>query len=197
MPAEPSTPRQKERYRRILRVAARLGSVVELDRVQMQDVAREAEVSLATLYRYFPSKVHLFAAVMRSQVGRLDEITTGSRTEQPSPAAVGDLLVGIGREMQSRPVLSLSMIHANDRSQAATGGDSQATDAIFKRIILRAAGIEEPTEDDARRVRLVMQCWYGALMSILNGASSVEVAEADVRRACELLLGGPPPQIKS
>ena len=48
VPAEPSSAGQKARYRRILRAAARLGARDDLERVQMQDVAREAGVAIAT-----------------------------------------------------------------------------------------------------------------------------------------------------
>ena len=41
----------------------------------MHDVAKDAGVAIATLYRYFPSKTHLFTALMGAQVERLAEVT--------------------------------------------------------------------------------------------------------------------------
>jgi AcrR family transcriptional regulator len=188
-PAEPSSAGQKARYRSILRAAARLGAANELERVQMQDVAREAGVAIATLYRYFPSKVHLFAAVMKSQVLRLyDEAVAPAKGQDPV-VAVSELLVRISHDMLDRPQLSLSMIQANNQAQKVVGSDSELIDATFERLVMRTAGLDsDPTPDNHRRARLVIQCWFGVLMSVLNGRSSADDAEADIRRACELLL---------
>jgi AcrR family transcriptional regulator len=189
VPAEPSSPGQKARYRRILRAAARLGARDDLERVQMQDVAREADVAIATLYRYFHSKVHLFAAVMRSQVLRLhDEAVAPAPGEDPV-VAVSDLLVRLGHDMLEQPQLSLSMIQANNLAQKVAGSGSELIDTTFEQIVMRTAGYDpEPTQDHHRRARLVIQCWFGVLMSVLNGRTSAEDADTDVRRACELLL---------
>ncbi|MGY2875890.1 TetR/AcrR family transcriptional regulator, cholesterol catabolism regulator [Marmoricola sp. URHA0025 HA25] len=190
VPAEPSSAGQKARYRRILRAAARLGARDDLERVQMQDVAREANVAIATLYRYFPSKVHLFAAVMRSQVIRLEEETVAPSPGDDPATGVSDLLVRIGREMLAQPQLSLSMIQANNLAQKVPGSGSELIDTTFEQIVMRTAGFDaDPTPDHHRRARLVIQCWFGVLMSVLNGRTSADDADADVRRACELLLG--------
>jgi AcrR family transcriptional regulator len=189
VPAEPSSAGQKARYRRILRAAARLGARDDLERVQMQDVAREANVAIATLYRYFPSKVHLFAAVMRSQVLRLEEEAVSPGPGQDPVTAVSDLLVQIGHEMLAQPQLSLSMIQANNLAQKVPGSGSELIDTAFEQIVMRTAGLDaDPTPDHHRRARLVIQCWFGVLMSVLNGRTSADEADADVRRACELLL---------
>jgi AcrR family transcriptional regulator len=190
VPAEPSSAGQKARYRRILRAAARLGARDDLERVQMQDVAREANVAIATLYRYFPSKVHLFAAVMRSQVLRLEEEAVSPGPGQDPVTAVSDLLVRIGHEMLAQPQLSLSMIQANNLAQKVPGSGSELIDTAFEQIVMRTAGLDaDPTSDHHRRAHLVIQCWFGVLMSVLNGRTSADEADADVRRACELLLG--------
>jgi AcrR family transcriptional regulator len=189
VPAEPSSAGQKARYRRILRAAARLGARDDLERVQMQDVAREAGVAIATLYRYFPSKVHLFAAVMRSQVVRLHEESVAPAPGQDPVTAVSDLLVRIGHDMLDQPQLSLSMIQANNLAQKVPGSGSDQIDATFEQIVMRTAGYaDDATPDHHRRARVVIQCWFGVLMSVLTGRSSADDADADVRRACELLL---------
>lgn len=191
VPAEPSSAGQKARYRRILRAASRLGARDELERVQMQDVAREAGVAIATLYRYFPSKIHLFAAVMRSQVLRLHEEAVGPAPGQDPVTAVAELLIRIGREMLDHPQLSLSMIQANNLAQKVPGSASDQIDEIFEDLVMRTAGLDADhaeSPDHRRRARLVILCWFGVLMTVLNGRTPAGEAELDTRRACELLL---------
>ncbi|NED28139.1 TetR family transcriptional regulator, partial [Streptomyces anulatus] len=69
--APPLTERQRERRRRILGATARLACRGGFEAVQMREVAESSQVALGTLYRYFPSKVHLLVATMHDQLERL------------------------------------------------------------------------------------------------------------------------------
>jgi AcrR family transcriptional regulator len=60
-----------ERRNRIIRTALDMLSKSDYDDIQMRDVADGSDVALATLYRYFPSKEQLFAAVQLEWVERL------------------------------------------------------------------------------------------------------------------------------
>jgi AcrR family transcriptional regulator len=63
---DPATlpPGQQERRERIVQAAIALLERGEYDAIQMRDVAQEAGVALATIYRYFTSKEHLYAAAL-------------------------------------------------------------------------------------------------------------------------------------
>lgn len=186
--AEPSSEEQKARYRRILRAAARLGAEKGLDGMQMQDVAKEAGVAIATLYRYFPSKTHLFTSVLAEQVDRLEEVTPRPKPGQDPAHAVADLLVDASRQLLRRPLLANAMLQSNNSAHAATVHDSARIDDAFRDLILRTLGVDQPTEKDVRLVRLLEQCWYGVLMSTLNNRTSMPDAEREIELACELLL---------
>src|SRR6478609_2965544 len=60
---------QQERRDRIVHAAFALLERGEYDAIQMRDVAREAGVALATIYRYFTSKEHLYAAALLEWAG--------------------------------------------------------------------------------------------------------------------------------
>jgi AcrR family transcriptional regulator len=59
------------RRERIIGTAFDLLVESDYDAIQMRDIAESADVALATLYRYFPSKEQLFAAVQLEWVERL------------------------------------------------------------------------------------------------------------------------------
>ncbi|MEU3269616.1 TetR family transcriptional regulator [Saccharomonospora sp. NPDC006951] len=191
-PAEPNSPTQQARFRRILRAAGRLGGEYELDHVQMQEVAKEAGVAIATLYRYFPSKTELFTAVMGDQLDRLAEDTpttlSTSDSGEASREAVVALLVEAGRRLLARPLLARAMIQSNNAAHAGTSAEADRNDEKLRRIVLRALGIGEPASEDVRIVRLLVHCWHGSLMRCLNGRMEPSEMESDVRVACRMLL---------
>ncbi|MEW2354999.1 TetR/AcrR family transcriptional regulator [Spirillospora sp. NPDC029432] len=55
---------QQARRRRIVEAASAMLEGQEYERIQIREVAERAGVALGTLYRYFSSKEHLYAAVM-------------------------------------------------------------------------------------------------------------------------------------
>ncbi|MEN0139901.1 MAG: TetR/AcrR family transcriptional regulator, partial [Rhodococcus sp. (in: high G+C Gram-positive bacteria)] len=63
-------------------------------------------------------------------------------------------------------------------------------DRAFRQIMLDAAGIEQPTEEDLTALRLLVQLWFGVIQSCLNGRVTIPDAESDIRKACDLLLVG-------
>jgi len=186
-PAQPSSPSQKERYRRILRAAAEHGARHGLDRIQILDVAKDADVAIATLYRYFPSKTVLFTALLHSQVEGLDRAVAKVKPGQSPPEAVGQVLIEASRRLLERPLLAQAMLQSNN---ATVAGESPAlaVTGAFADLILRVAGIDSPTAHDLRLVRIIEQTWYGSLISELNGHISAEEAEEDTLLACRLLL---------
>lgn len=189
LPAEPSSAGQKDRYRRMLLAAARLAAQHDFDHVQMHDVAKDSGVAIATLYRYFPSKAHLFTAVMRWEVDRFESLHPAATTSDPA-SAIAELLVAMSREMVRRPRLSLAMIQGNNLNQAqmSAAGRQGDNDILFQQIVLDTAGLGTPSADELQMIRLVIHCWYGVLTSVLNGRLELEDAESDIRTSCRLLL---------
>lgn len=187
--AEPSSDEQKARYRRMLRAATKLGAEHGLERVQMHDVAREAGVAIATLYRYFPSKADLFVGVLSSQMERVNEINTPPADGQAPAESVAEVLVRAGRGLLRQPTLAEAMLQANNRKQLSGGTTARNVNTAFLELLLTAAGIEDPSPHDLRLMRLVEQTWYGILVSVLNSHITQDEAEDDVVLACRLLLG--------
>src|SRR5262245_17601728 len=55
---------QRDRRKRILDTTIALASQGGFEAVQMRAVAEQADVALGTLYRYFPSKIHLLVSAL-------------------------------------------------------------------------------------------------------------------------------------
>src|SRR3954449_12890227 len=76
---------QRDRRKRILDATISLASQGGFDAVQMRAVAEQADVALGTLYRYFPSKIHLLVSALqrefeRSESARRDKPVEGDTT---------------------------------------------------------------------------------------------------------------------
>ncbi|AHD19298.1 TetR family transcriptional regulator [Rhodococcus pyridinivorans] len=187
--AAPSSAEQHARYGRIIDAAAQLGAVKELERVRMQEVAELAGVAIGTLYRYFPSKTHLFVAVMVDRIDRMGiHLSRRSQSSSSPVDVVYDALLQATRALVRTPLLANAMIRSAASSNAATIPDVAKIDQHFDGLLLAAAGIAEPTVRDATVVRLVVALWFGLVQSALNGRVSIPEVESDLRVACDLLL---------
>src|SRR5260370_7032938 len=73
---------QRERRQRILDSTLTLAAKGGYDAVQMRAVTELADVALGTLYRYFPSKIHLLVAALAREFER-----TRARLDPPPASA--------------------------------------------------------------------------------------------------------------
>ena len=71
MPLSVREQNKSSRYQLIISAAERLFLELGLDSVQMQDVANEAKIGIATVFRYFPKKDKLIVAVAIQNLERI------------------------------------------------------------------------------------------------------------------------------
>jgi AcrR family transcriptional regulator len=181
-PARPATDDQESRRGAILAAASRLGSAKDIDRIQAQEIAADAGVALRTLYRYYPSKHHVFAAVLDEQVAHF-------RPPAPSGDAADDiagLMVAACRNLLRHKHLAHAMITSTQIVRAQADAPDDPT---LRELILKIAGVDDPTDEQLRRTRLVQQAAFGILTWTVGGALRPEDALADVDVACRLLVG--------
>lgn len=181
-PARPATDDQESRRGAILAAASRLGATKEIDRIGAQEIAADAGVALRTLYRYYPSKHHVFAAVLFEQVARF-------RPPPPTgdPAGdIADLMVAACRNLLRHKHLAHAMITSTQIVRAQADAPDDPT---LRELILKIAGVEQATPEQLRRTRLVQQAAFGILTWTVGGALRPEDALADVDVACRLLVG--------
>src|ERR1700727_1587350 len=112
-PAVPSTPAQHGRRDRILETAAAILAAGGEDALQMKELAQRADVSLATLYRYFPAKDHILLAITLS---RYEQALIRVRAEPSRPGTMRERVTAhLLREFragQREPLLTAALSHA-------------------------------------------------------------------------------------
>ncbi len=180
--AVPVTDEQEARRAAILKAAVRLGKRKEIDRISAQAIAAEAGVALRTLYRYYPSKHHVFAAVLMAQVEGLDPPV---RAHTDAGTAVADFMAQACQDMLRHKHLAHAMITSTQAVRAQSGPSGHHT---MRDLILATAGVQSPDEEQTRLARLVEQVTFGILTWTVGGELDPHQAIADVRIACRLLL---------
>jgi AcrR family transcriptional regulator len=180
-PALPATDDQRARRTAILRAAARLGRSRALDQIQAQEIAAEAGVALRTLYRYYPSKHHVYAAVLTAQI---EKLKPPARRSPDAATAVAELMAEACRNVLRYKHLAHAMIVSTQAVRAHSGamGDRAVRDTI-----LATAGITDPTPAQDRVARLLEQVTFGVLTWTVGGELDPDEAVDDVRLACSLL----------
>lgn len=92
---------QRERRKRILDATMAIASKGGYEAVQMRAVADRADVAVGTLYRYFPSKVHLLVSALGREFERIDAKTDRSTLPGGTPYQRLNFMVSkLNRAMQ-------------------------------------------------------------------------------------------------
>ncbi|WP_225849553.1 TetR family transcriptional regulator [Streptomyces sp. HPF1205] len=185
----PLTERQEARRRRILAASTALACRGGFDAVQMREVAETSQVALGTLYRYFPSKIHLLVAVMRDQLGQLHEaLRTRPPTAEDPGERVAETLLRAFRALRREPRLADAMVRALIFADRSVSAEVDTCSRLTTTIILDAMALADPpTGERLSAVRVIEHTWHAALVSWLAGRSSVDRVTADIRMACRLL----------
>jgi AcrR family transcriptional regulator len=189
--AEPTSADQRARHLRILRAAEQLGTEADLDHVQMHEVARQAGVAIGTVYRYFPSKTHLFVGVMVNRIEQMGQALARRPAEDGDAAdRVFDVLVRANRSLLRKPNLATAMMASWTAAKSTMAAEVARIDTAMHELLLAAAGIQDPDEQDAAVVRVLLLAWGGILQAALNGRISMPEAESGLHLACRLLMAG-------
>jgi AcrR family transcriptional regulator len=186
---------QRDRRRRILDATVELASQGGFDAVQMRAVAEKADVALGTLYRYFPSKIHLLVSALARQF----EETQGVVARRPVPGDTRServiyVLKRATRGMQGDAHLTEALTRAFMFADATAANEIHVVGMQLTTMLTRAIhGDEyvdgaEPSEDDIMVARVISDVWLSALVSWVTGRSSAEEVGEHIENAVRLVL---------
>ena len=184
---------QRQRRQRILDVTIALASEGGFDAVQMRTVADDADVALGTLYRYFPSKIHLLVSALGRQFQEAEARTATRAIPGDTPHdRVMYILGRQTRSLQKDPNLTEALVRAFMFADASVTAEIHEVGMRLTTIISRAiAGSPdhgEATEEEAAIVRVICDVWLSALVGWVTGRTAAKDVEKSIAVAVRLLL---------
>lgn len=188
--AELGSPAQRDRRKRILDATLALASKGGFEAVQMRAVAERADVALGTLYRYFPSKIHLLVSGLIREFGRALERL--ERTPIPGSTPAERVLYVLGRNtrsLQREPRLTEAMTRAFMFADTSVASEVVEVGRLTERMLTKAMGVDEPSDEDKAIARVVGDVWLSNLVAWVTRRASAEDVTTRLELTVRLLLG--------
>lgn len=182
---------QRDRRRRILEATLALASKGGYDAVQMRTVAERADVALGTLYRYFPSKIHLLVSALALEFERTQDKLDRAVNPGKTPYERTMFVLGrVTRIMQREPQLTEAMTRAFMFADPSAATEVNTVASLMVDMFARAMHDGEPTADERAIARVLGDVWLSNLVAwVTRRASANEVTE-HLELAVRLLVRG-------
>ena len=188
--APQETSAQRARRARILEATLELASNGGYEAVQMRAVAEMSEVALGTLYRYFPSKVHLLVSAMASQLEQMR--TSLQRRTIPGDSRlerVAYVLERSTRSLQRNPNLTEAMVRAMMAADASVATEVTAVRAQMGELIIKALhNGSDAQPDDEALAGILQDVWFARQIAWLGGRIGTDEVWREIEQAIELVL---------
>jgi TetR/AcrR family transcriptional regulator, cholesterol catabolism regulator len=180
---------QRDRRKRILDATLALAAKGGYEAVQMRAVADRADVALGTLYRYFPSKIHLLVSALAREFERTQERL--DRTPIPGDSPYERMLYVLGRTtraMQRDPLIIEAMTRAFMFADPSAASEVNAVARIMEEILTKAMHEGEPTADERAIARVIGDVWLSNLVAWVTRRASANDVANHLELAARLLL---------
>jgi AcrR family transcriptional regulator len=187
--AELGSAAQRDRRKRILDATLALASKGGYDAVQMRTVAERADVALGTLYRYFPSKIHLLVSALAREFEQTQEKL--QRRPIPGDSPYERMLYVLGRitrSMQREPMLTEAMTRAFMFADPSAAAEVNAVARLMEQMLTRAMHDGEPSADDKAIARVIGDVWLSNLVAWVTRRASADDVSNHLELAARLLL---------
>jgi TetR/AcrR family transcriptional regulator, cholesterol catabolism regulator len=182
---------QQARRERILDAAVALAAEGGYDAVQMREVAERADVALGTLYRYFPSKVHLLVSAMgRTFLALQDSVAVDDDETSTPEDRVYRVVAAVTRYLARNRRLSGAMIRALVIADADAGKEVDAVSDLMVGFITAATGGTDspPTEHDTLVAHIIGKVWLTDVLTLLSRRMTVSAVLEDLEATITLVM---------
>ena len=180
---------QRDRRKRILDATLALASKGGYDAVQMRTVAERADVALGTLYRYFPSKIHLLVGALTQEFEQLQEKLDRKPIPGETPAdRMVYVLSRVTRNMQRDPMLTEAMTRAFMFADPSAATEVNTVARQMVRMFTKAKHDGEPSADDIAIARVIGDVWLSNLVAWVTRRASADDVSGHLELAARLLL---------
>jgi AcrR family transcriptional regulator len=184
---ETMTPRQLDRRRRVLDAVHELLGHRPLHELQVKDIAEQAQVSLAAIYRYFSSKEHLLAEALVDWA----EDRGRAHDRRPPSGDVSERFATIVRRglrayRRSPQYAELFLETAASRDPHAVACMGRLSELIGGGMRTTLQGLDPAMAEDIRRT--IGHAWLGGLFECVHGRTTFAELERSLVATCLLLL---------
>jgi len=187
--AEFGSAAQRDRHRRILDATLALASRGGYEAVQMRTVAERADVALGTLYRYFPSKIHLLVSALAREFERNQERLDRRPVPGETPyERVLYVLRRTTRSMQREPMLTEAMTRAFMFADPSAATEVNTVARLMEKMFTKAMHEGEPSADDIAIARVIGDVWLSNLVAWVTRRASADDVSNHLELAARLLL---------
>jgi AcrR family transcriptional regulator len=182
---------QRDRRKRILDATIALASRGGFDAVQMRAVAEQADVALGTLYRYFPSKIHLLVSALGREFERAEAASRSKPVPGDTPhERVMHVLTRTTRGLQGEPHLTEALTRAFMFADATVQNEIHHVGMLMTSMLTRAMhpGQTELTDEDVAIAKVIGDVWLSALVGWVTGRATSDDVTKQMDVAVRLLL---------
>ncbi|MBL7502390.1 TetR/AcrR family transcriptional regulator [Frankia sp. CNm7] len=191
--AATATPSQQARRERMLTAALSLASQGGYDEVQMREVAEQAGVALGTLYRYFPSKVHLLASALARHLAGVRDAVLAQPSVSDDPATrVLAMMNRLVDELSRDRLVAEALVQAMTLASATVGTEiDDVDDAMTTLIGVAAFGPDHVVDErDKLTTNIIGKVFLSDLRYWLGDRMTLEGVRASLADTVAVVLAG-------
>lgn len=188
VPLPPVSPSSVHRRHCIVAAAGIVAGAAGYDGMTMREVAEQAGMSTATVYRYFTSKAHVLVAVWSEWLEEYDR----NRHEPPGSTPVTRLhyvAVTIFDSLRRSPELADAVIRAYTFADADAAGEVESVRLLLSEIFAEAIGGGSFTGHHVAIGGLISDVWIANALAVSQGRSKATEFRHRLGVTARLLVG--------
>ena len=188
-PAEFGSAAQRDRRKRILDATLAMACKGGYDAVQMRAVAEHADVALGTLYRYFPSKIHLLVGALIEEMDQIqDKLDRKPIPGETATDRTMHVLSLVTRTMQRDPMLTEAMTRAFMFADPSAATEVNTVTRQMVHMFTKAMHDGEPSAEDVAIARVIGDVWLSNLVAWVTRRATTDDVSSRLELAARLLL---------